>query len=75
MLTRDGLEIPLRPKADYYDTYASRVAEVSAADVQAASTRWLRTEGLTVAIAGDAAAIREDMESLKMGAVHVDENG
>jgi predicted Zn-dependent peptidase len=61
--------------SDYYDTYASRVAEVSAADVQAASARWLRTEGLTVAIAGDAAAIREDMESLKMGAVHVDENG
>lgn len=61
--------------ADYYDTYGGRVRAVTAADVQAASQRWLGREGLTIAIAGDAGAIREDLEKLKIGAVHVDENG
>jgi zinc protease len=61
--------------SDYYDTYAARVAGVSAADVQAASGRWLKTERLTIAIAGDTAAIRGDLESLNMGAVHVEESG
>ena len=60
---------------DYYDTYAARVAAVSAADVQAASARWLKAERLTIAIAGDTAAIREDLESLNMGAVHVEQSG
>ncbi|HEX2165891.1 MAG TPA: pitrilysin family protein, partial [Longimicrobiales bacterium] len=60
---------------DYYDTYAERVRGVSAADVQAASARWLRRDALTIAIAGDATAVRNDLESLNIGAVHVDENG
>jgi len=61
--------------SDYYDTYAARVAGVSAADVQAASARWLKRERLTIAIAGDTTAIRGDLESLNMGAVHVEESG
>lgn len=60
---------------DYYDTYAERVRAVSAADVQAAAARWLRGDELTIALAGDAGSIREELESLKIGAVHVDENG
>lgn len=61
--------------ADYYDTYAAHVRAVSAADVEAVSARWLRTEQLTIAIAGDVAAVAGEMESLGIGAVHVDENG
>jgi zinc protease len=61
--------------ADYYDTYAGRVRDVTAADVHAASERWLARAGLTIAIAGDAGAVRKDLEDLKIGAVHVDENG
>lgn len=61
--------------ADYYDTYADNVRAVSAADVQAACSRWLNSDGLTIAITGDAGAVRADLESLKIGAVHVDENG
>jgi microcompartment protein CcmL/EutN len=51
------------------------VAGVSAADVQAVSARWLNGERLTIAIAGDTAAIRGSLESLNMGAVHVEESG
>jgi zinc protease len=61
--------------ADYYDEYAAQVRAVSGADVQAASTRWLRRDELTIAIAGDAGAVRDGLESLKIGAVHVDEDG
>jgi predicted Zn-dependent peptidase len=61
--------------SDYYDTYAANVAAVSAADVQAASARWLKVDRLTIAIAGDTAVIRGEMESLNMGAVHVEESG
>lgn len=61
--------------ARYYDTYAGKVRAVSAADVQEASTRWLRRDELTIAIAGDAGAIMDDLDSLEIGAVHVDEIG
>ena len=61
--------------AGYYDTYAANVRAVSAADVQAACAKWLKRERLTIAIAGDAGAVRTELESLRIGAVHVDENG
>jgi zinc protease len=61
--------------AGYYDTYAARVLDVSAAAVRAAAARWLKPAELTIAVAGDAGAVREELESLKIGAVHVDENG
>ncbi|MGH7463639.1 MAG: M16 family metallopeptidase [Longimicrobiales bacterium] len=61
--------------ADYYDTYAAHVRAVSASDVRAASARWLKRDRLTIAIAGDGSSVMGDMDSLKIGAVHVDENG
>ena len=61
--------------AGYYDTYAANVRAVSAADVLEASARWLRRDELTIAIAGDAGAILEDLDSLEIGAVDVDEIG
>ena len=59
---------------DYYDTYTARVQAVGAEDVQAAAARWIERAGLTIAIAGDASTVRDDLESLNIGAVHVDEN-
>jgi zinc protease len=61
--------------AGYYDMYAANVRAVSAADVQEASARWLRRDELTIAIAGDAGAILEDLDSLEIGAVDVVEIG
>ncbi|MBR9989654.1 MAG: insulinase family protein [Gemmatimonadetes bacterium] len=60
---------------DYYGTYADHVRAVSAADVQAASARWLGRAGLTIAIAGDAGSIAPELEALKIGDVNVDEYG
>lgn len=56
---------------DWYDQYAVRVMEVSAAAVLEAAARWLRTDRLVIAIAGDAAAIVPELESLGIGRVEV----
>lgn len=60
---------------DYYARYADRVRSVSAEDVRAAAERWLGAEGLTVVAAGDAAAIRTELEALGIGEVHVRQGG
>jgi predicted Zn-dependent peptidase len=60
--------------ADWWDRYASRVDAVDSAAVMAAAERWLDPEGLTLAIAGDAGAIRADLEALMIGDVNVERN-
>lgn len=59
---------------DYYDRYVDEVRSVTAADVQVAMSRWLSVDGLTIAIAGDGDAVREELEALTMGVVHVCED-
>jgi zinc protease len=56
---------------DYFTRYAERVRAVTADDVRTAASRWLRPEQLTIVIAGDAAATRDELESLGYG--HVQE--
>jgi zinc protease len=58
---------------DYYDTYADRVCEVSAGDVLSAAAHWLAPDDVAVVIAGDAAAVRADLESMGIGEVNVRE--
>lgn len=58
---------------DYYDRYVEEVGAVTAGDVQAAAARWLQTAGMTIAIAGDGDAVREELEALEMGVVHVED--
>jgi zinc protease len=60
---------------EYFDMYARRVREVTAAAVQSAAVRWLVPEELTVVIAGDADALGAELERLGMGAVHVCDHG
>lgn len=57
--------------ADYYEQFAGRVRAVTSADVQAAAARWLVADRLVVVAAGDATAIRNDLETLGIGDVHV----
>jgi zinc protease len=59
---------------DWYDRYADAVRGVTATDVLEASARWLKPHQLTVAIAGDAAVVLGELESLNLGAVHVHES-
>ncbi|MEX1184803.1 MAG: pitrilysin family protein [Gemmatimonadota bacterium] len=61
--------------ADYHDRFAERVRAVTSAEVVTVAARWLRADELAVVIAGDAAAIRSDLESLRIGDVHVREAG
>lgn len=56
--------------ADYYEKFAARVRAVSAAEVQHATARWLVADRLAVVAAGDAAAIRGELEKLGIGEVH-----
>jgi zinc protease len=56
---------------DYYDRYGSAVRAVTAGAVQSAAARWLRPEGLSVVIAGDAERIVVELETTGLGAVHV----
>jgi zinc protease len=58
----------------WYDGYADAVRAVTASDVQRACARWLDTQLLTVAVAGDARQVRGEIEGLKLGAVHVHES-
>jgi zinc protease len=54
---------------DYYEGYSDAVRRMTAADVQAAAARWLHAENLVVVVAGDAAAVRDELESLELGPV------
>lgn len=60
---------------DYYDRYAARVRAVTAEQVQRVAVQWLRAGELTTVIAGDAAAIRSDLDGLGTGDVHVRKPG
>jgi zinc protease len=55
---------------DYYEAYAAAVRRVRPADVQSAAARWLRPDELMIVVAGDAAAMGDDLTALGMGAVH-----
>ncbi|HSJ23873.1 MAG TPA: pitrilysin family protein [Longimicrobiales bacterium] len=54
---------------DYYEEYAAAVRRVTPAEVQAAAARWLRPEELVIVVAGDAAAVSDELASLGIGAV------
>jgi hypothetical protein len=51
------------------------VRAVTAADVRAAAGQWLGVDRLTIAIAGDAGAVSGELESLRIGDVHVEQDG
>jgi len=55
--------------ADWLTQYAARVRAVTAEEIRTAAARWLKPEQLTIALAGDAAATRDDLESLGFGPV------
>ena len=52
---------------DYYDTYRTRVRDVSTADVLQAATNHLHPEQLQTVIVGDASAIKESVVQLGLG--------
>jgi zinc protease len=60
---------------DYYERYSDAVRRVTAADVQAAAGRWLQPGNLVTVVAGDAAAVEEDLRSLQLGPVRRFEEG
>lgn len=60
---------------DYYEKYVAAVRAVTPAEVQAAASRWLRPDELVIVVAGDAAAVRGDLEDLDIGAVHEYDGG
>ncbi len=60
--------------ADYWDTYAAKIAAVTAADVQRVARKYLDPDTLQIAAVGDAGKIKAVLE--KYGAVEVyDSNG
>jgi predicted Zn-dependent peptidase len=60
--------------ADYWDTYAAKIAAVSVADVQRVARKYLDPEKLQIAAVGDAGKIKATLE--KYGKVEVfDSNG
>jgi len=58
---------------DYYDRYAERVRSVTADEVRDAAARWIPAQRLITVIAGDAAAIENELASA--GVVHVRNGG
>jgi zinc protease len=57
--------------ADYHEGWVAEVEAVTAESVLAAAARWLRPDGLTVVVVGDAEAVVGDLERLGIGEVHV----
>src|SRR5262249_58374951 len=57
--------------ADYYQTYASRVAAVTAEDVKRAADQYIQPERFAVVIVGDRKAIEAGVRSLNLGPVTV----
>ncbi len=53
--------------ADYYDTYRQEVRAVSTTDVLSAAKNYVNADGLQVLVVGDAAIVREPLESLGIG--------
>lgn len=62
---REGFGLP----ADYYDTYRTRIAAVSADDVLRVAQAHLDPARLQVVAVGDPAAVRESMAALDVGPV------
>jgi zinc protease len=60
-----------RLPADYFETYRDRVLAVTADDVLAAARRFVRPQSAAIVIAGDAAALRPQLEALDLGEIHV----
>ncbi|MGH7460156.1 MAG: M16 family metallopeptidase [Longimicrobiales bacterium] len=54
---------------DYLQTYAERVAAVSAADVAGAASRYLHTHELAIVIVGDRARVLEPLQRLELAPV------
>jgi len=63
LAVRESFGLP----ANYYDTYRAKIADVSAADVLRVAQAHLQPERLQVVAVGDAAAIRPELEALKLG--------
>ena len=60
-----------RLPADYFDTYRSRVAAVTASDVLRVAQTHLDPSRLQVVVVGDADAIREPLTALGVGTVSI----
>lgn len=54
---------------DYYDTYAQRIAQVTAADVQRVMREYLRPEQMVVVVVGDRASIERTLSATGIGRV------
>ncbi|MGQ0465890.1 MAG: M16 family metallopeptidase [Sporichthyaceae bacterium] len=66
-----GLMFSLNLPLDYYRGLADRVGALTAAQVKDALNRQLKPEAFAIAVAGDAAAIRTQLDALKLGPVAV----
>ena len=60
---------------DFYQTYASRVAAVTAADVRRAAEKYIQPDKFAVVIVGDRKAIEPGVKALNLGPVTVIEAG
>lgn len=55
--------------ADYLQTYAERIASVSAADIARVAGQYLRPDQLSFVVVGDAARVRTPLQQLALGPV------
>ena len=56
---------------DYFDSYATRIAAVTRADVERVARERIHPDRLAIVIVGDASAVREGMRELECGEVEV----
>jgi zinc protease len=56
---------------DYYQSYAQRLSQVSAADVQRVAQRYVTPENLAIVIVGDRKAIEQGVRSVGIGDVEI----
>lgn len=56
---------------DYYDTYRDRIAAISADEVLSAAQRYLIPERMQVVAVADGAVVRDSLEALDIGELHV----
>ena len=75
--TTGGIAAAIEPIAvygladDYWQTYRSRIEAVGTAEAHAAAVELIRPDELLILAAGDAAAIRGEVEALGLGPVEV----
>jgi zinc protease len=60
---------------DYYERYTEAVKATTPEAIREAAQRWLRPAELVVVVAGDGAAVRDELEELGIGAVHEYDDG